>query len=75
MSSDEFLNLYADLRLGLSLEESQALTYNMLDTLLFEAMPATVTLNGWAKKDDSLPEEYQRDLARAALVKGVVTEA
>lgn len=75
LSSDEFLNLYADLRLGLSLEESKTLTYNMLDTLLFEAMPATVTLNGRAKNDDSLPDEYRRDLARAELVKGVITEA
>lgn len=74
LSSDEFLNLYADLRLGLALENNTRLTYDKLDTLLFEAMPATVTLNGKTKSDDSLPEEYKRDLARAELVKGVVGE-
>ncbi|MBQ7377873.1 MAG: ATP--guanido phosphotransferase [Clostridia bacterium] len=69
LSSEEFLKLYADLRLGLSLEENGHLTYEMLDSLLFEAMPATVSIGTKSEEGtQDLPEEYKRDLARARTV-------
>ncbi len=64
LTSAELLRLYADVRLGVVTGFVEA-DLTKLDTVLFEGMPATLTLSGGHKIKDSL----SRDEARAAMVR------
>lgn len=66
LSADEFLNLSADVRLGISLGILQDIAPDLLNTLLVEIMPCTMTLSA----EQPLRSQRERDLFRAALVKG-----
>ncbi|MBQ7380164.1 MAG: hypothetical protein IJW70_10870 [Clostridia bacterium] len=65
LSADEFLNLSADVRLGISLGILQDIEPDLLNTLLVEIMPCTMTLSA----EQPLRSSQDRDLFRAALVK------
>lgn len=64
ISSSEFMSLYASLRLGISLGIVSGISYETLDQLLAETMPATLML---ASGGDMTPEE--RDRARAERIR------
>lgn len=64
LSSEEFLSLYAKARLGAVLGLLPDVDVSILDRLLIEMMPATLSLQSGDK-----PGEKKRDLVRAALVK------
>ncbi|MBQ2806628.1 MAG: hypothetical protein IJF08_06210 [Clostridia bacterium] len=66
LGADEFLNLCADVRLGISLGIIQDIEPDLLNTLLVEIMPCTMTLSA----EQPLRSAEERDLFRAALVKG-----
>ena len=66
LSAEEFLNLSADVRMGISLGILQDITPDLLNTLLVEIMPSTMTLSA----EQPLRSQRERDLFRAALVKG-----
>ena len=66
LSADEFLKLSADVRLGISLGILQDIQPDLLNTLLVEIMPCTMTLAA----EQPLRTAQERDLFRAALVKG-----
>lgn len=65
LSSSEFISLYADVRLGISLGIVKSLTYETLDSLFVSVMPATLTLSA----DDPLENEKARDILRAKRIK------
>jgi len=65
LGADEFLNLSADVRLGISLGILQDIEPDLLNTLLVEIMPCTMTLSA----DQPLRSVEERDLFRAALVR------
>ena len=65
LGADEFLNLSADVRLGISLGILQDIEPDLLNTLLVEIMPCTMTLSA----EQPLRSAQDRDLYRAALVK------
>ncbi len=65
LGADEFLNLSADVRLGISLGILQDIEPDLLNTLLVEIMPCTMTLSA----EQPLRTAQDRDLFRAALVK------
>ncbi len=67
MSSGEFMKLYSDIRLGISLGIVTDIDTDTLDTLLIEILPATLTLS-LADKDRPA-NESERDKARAAHIK------
>lgn len=65
LSSNEFISLYADVRLGISLGIVKAIDYETLDSLFISVMPATLTLSA------STPVEGDkaRDILRAKRIK------
>ena len=65
LSADEFLSLSADVRLGISLGIVQDVSPDLLNTLLVESMPCTMTLAA----EQPLRNAQERDLFRAALVR------
>jgi protein arginine kinase len=65
LSADEFLQLSADVRLGISLGILKDISPDLLNTLLVEIMPCTMTLCA----EQPLRTVQERDLFRAALVK------
>ena len=65
LSADEFLNLSADVRLGISLGILKDISPDLLNTLLVESMPCTMTLAA----EQPLRTAQERDLFRAALVR------
>ena len=65
LGADEFLNLCADVRLGISLGILQDISPDLLNTLLVEVMPCTLTLSA----EQPLRTAQDRDLFRAAHVK------
>jgi protein arginine kinase len=65
LSADEFLHLSADVRFGVSLGILQDISPDLLNTLLVEIMPCTMTLCA----EQPLRTAQERDLFRAALVK------
>lgn len=66
ISSDEFLKLYADVRLGISLGIITTIDYTSLDGLLVSELPANLILrNGKDAADDPI----SRDKARAELIR------
>ena len=65
LGADEFLCLSADVRFGISLGILQDISPALLNTLLVEIMPCTMTLCA----EQPLRTAQARDLFRAALVK------
>ena len=74
LSSSEFLKLWSDLRLGVSVMDKTDLDVAVLDKMLFEAMPYTVSL-ALPNSTEHLPEEVRRDLARAQAVRSILRSA
>jgi protein arginine kinase len=68
MSTEEFIKLFCEVRLGISKGLAEGICYEQLGTLLVEAMPATLTLS-----TESTPKgEAARDKLRAARIKAVL---
>ncbi len=68
LSSNEFVQLFSDVRFGISLGIVNDITYEQLGTLLAETMPATLTLGA-----ESTPKsESARDKLRAQKVKKIL---
>ena len=68
MSTEEFIKLFCEVRLGISKGLAPGISYEQVGTLLVEAMPATLTLSS-----ESTPKgEAARDKLRAARIKGVL---
>lgn len=65
LSSGEFLSLYSDVRLGVSLGLVKNISEAMLDTLLEEVMPATLLLDAAS----SPASDEERDILRAQRIK------
>lgn len=65
LGADEFMNLSADVRLGISLGILQDISPDLLNTLLVEVMPCTMTLAA----EQPLRTAQDRDLFRAAHIK------
>lgn len=65
LSTEEFLNLCADVRTGISLGILQNISPDLLNTLQVEIMPSTMTMAA----EQPLRTAKERDLFRAALVK------
>ena len=71
ISTEEFIKLFCEVRLGISKGLVEEITYEQLGTLLVEAMPATLTLSS-----ESTPKgEVARDKLRAARIKAVLEAA
>ena len=71
ISTEEFIKLFCDVRLGISLGLVSGITYEQLGTLLVEVMPATLTLSS-----ESTPKgETARDKLRAVRIKAVLDAA
>lgn len=69
LSSNEFVQLFSDVRFGIALGIVKDITYEQLGTLLAETMPATLTLGA-----ESTPKsESARDKLRAQKVKKVLS--
>lgn len=69
LSSSEFVKLFADVRLGISLGIVTDISYETLGSLLVETMPATLTLSA----EHSPKNATARDMLRAKLVKTKLT--
>lgn len=65
ISTSEFMSLYSDLRLGIATGLTSSVDYRTLDSLLFEIMPANITLSKGAKE----LSETERDRARAEIIR------
>ena len=71
ISTEEFIKLFCEVRLGISLGLVEGISYEQLGTLLVEAMPATLTLSS-----ESTPKgEAARDKLRALRIKSVLDAA
>ena len=71
MSTEEFIKLFCEVRLGISKGIVESISYEQLGTLLVEAMPATLTLSS-----ESTPKgEAARDKLRAARIKVILDAA
>ena len=71
VSTEEFIKLFCEVRLGISMGIVSGISYEQLGTLLIEAMPATLTLSS-----ESTPKgEIARDKLRAARIKTVLDTA
>jgi Arginine kinase len=68
ISSEEFIKLYSDVRLGIALGiiTTPNLDYPKIDTLLVNELPANLTLNS---ETDISTNQIQRDKSRAAMVR------
>ncbi len=72
ISSAEFLSLYTAARLGCTIGNTSCLTCELLDTILFEVMPATMALSGYTAGETELPQEMRRDKSRAILIQKTI---
>ena len=71
ISTEEFIKLFCEVRLGIALGLVEGVSYEQLGTLLVEAMPATLTLSS-----ESTPKgEAARDKLRALRIKSVLDVA
>ena len=70
MSTNEFFSLWADIRLGVAMGNMEGMTYEMLDTMIFELLPASMTL---AITDEcaAFSPEMKRDFMRAKTLRGL----
>ncbi len=64
LSSNDFFGAWADLRLGICLGENDSISTDELDTMIFEVMPAAMTLQ-MTDRESGLPFDIQRDITRA----------
>lgn len=69
MSSSEFMKLYADVRLGVSLGYIKEITYEKLGELMISVMPGSLTVDAGHPM-----EETERDVRRADTVRAAVTQ-
>ena len=69
LSSSEFIKLFADVRLGISLGIVTDISYETLGELLVSTMPATLTLSA----ERSPKNATARDMLRAKLIKTKLT--
>lgn len=75
ISSSEFLSLYSAARLGNAIGNVSAISSETLDRMLFEVMPATMSLSAQAYDADSeLPVTVKRDKRRAVLIQTIIAE-
>ena len=65
LSSEEFFALYTDLKLGVALGEITSLSDEVLNTLLINVLPATLTKNAATPPKNGA----ERDRQRAAFIK------
>lgn len=65
LSSSEFISLYADVRLGISLEIIKDIDYKTLGELFIDVMPATLTLS----EEEAPKGRKARDILRAKRIK------
>lgn len=71
INTEEFIKLFSDVRLGISLGLVEDIGYEQLGTLLVETMPATLTLSS-----ETTPKgEVARDKLRAVRIKTVLDTA
>lgn len=64
MSSEEFMRLWSDVRLGISLGIVEGITYEKLGDIMINVMPATLTLHS-----DRPVNEGERDRIRAQYIR------
>ena len=67
MSSGEFMKLYSDVRLGISLGMIEDIDLVTLDTLLVEILPATLILSN--SENERPTNEIERDKLRARFIR------
>lgn len=70
LSSSEFLSLYSDVRLGISIGLVKGISERTLDALLEEVMPATLLLDAPRKPNS----EDERDILRAERIKARIAD-
>ena len=68
ISSSEFMKLYADLRLGISTDITQGISFEKLDSLLVRVMPANLML----ESEQLSADEKQRDKLRAEKIRNII---
>ena len=68
ISSSEFMKLYADLRLGVSTDIIRGISYEKLDCLLVNVMPANLMLDS----EQLSADEKQRDKLRAEKIRTII---
>lgn len=68
ISSSEFMKLYADLRLGISTDITQGISFEKLDSLLVRIMPANLML----ESEQLSADEKQRDKLRAEKIRSII---
>ncbi|MBR6559161.1 MAG: ATP--guanido phosphotransferase [Clostridia bacterium] len=68
ISSSEFMKLYADLRLGVSTDIIRGISYEKLDSLLVNVMPANLMLDS----EQLSADEKQRDKLRAEKIRTII---
>jgi len=68
ISSSEFMKLYADLRLGISTDITQGISFEKLDSLLVRVMPANLML----ESEQLSADEKQRDKLRAEKIRSII---
>ena len=65
LSSNEFISLFSDVRLGISLGILKNIDLETLDSLFIEVMPATLVLSA----DNPPKNQTERDILRATRIK------
>lgn len=71
ISSEEFMELYSDLRLGISLGITTGVSLSALDKMLYDAMPASLALRQGNGQSRDIPDELVRDKMRADYVRSI----
>lgn len=69
MSSKEFMKLYSDVRLGISLGLVDGIGYETLGETMIEVLPASLTLSAGGKQLSG----HERDVLRADLIRSKMT--
>ncbi len=64
ISSNEFISLFSDVRLGIDVGVIEGIDYKTLDELFIDVMPASLALSGESPKS-----ERERDILRAKRIK------
>ena len=74
ISSAEFLSLYSAARLGHSIGNTSVLSCELLDRMLFEVMPYTMSLAAQIDDDKTLSASMKRDKRRAVVIQTLIAE-
>ncbi|MCL2518149.1 MAG: protein arginine kinase [Oscillospiraceae bacterium] len=69
INSKEFLKLYSDIRLGIALEYIKDFTFEEIDSLMINVMPATLTLHSGKQLN-----ENERDIYRTEYIKNFLNK-